>query len=41
MNLPRLAAVALVLFLTKDASGAVTPLVLHQGGRDIPGKRLK
>jgi D-alanyl-D-alanine carboxypeptidase len=25
----------------KDASGAVTQLVLHQGGRDIPGKKVK
>jgi len=25
----------------KDASGAVTHLVLHQGGRDIPGKKMK
>ena len=25
----------------KDASGAVTQLVLHQGGRDMPGKKLK
>jgi hypothetical protein len=25
----------------KDASGAVTHLVLQQGGRDIPGKKLK
>jgi CubicO group peptidase (beta-lactamase class C family) len=25
----------------KDASGAVTQLVLHQGGRDMPGKRIR
>ena len=25
----------------KDASGAVTQLVLHQGGRDMPGKKIK
>lgn len=25
----------------KDASGAVTQLVLHQGGRDVPGKKIK
>jgi CubicO group peptidase (beta-lactamase class C family) len=25
----------------KDASGAVTQLILHQGGRDIPGKKIK
>jgi D-alanyl-D-alanine carboxypeptidase len=24
-----------------DASGAVTQLVLHQGGHDMPGKKLK
>ena len=25
----------------KDASGAVTQLVLHQGGRDVPGRKIK
>jgi hypothetical protein len=25
----------------KDASGAVTQLVLHQGGRDMPAKKIK
>jgi hypothetical protein len=25
----------------KDATGAVTGLVLHQGGRDVPGKKIK
>jgi hypothetical protein len=25
----------------KDASGAVTQLILHQGGRDVPGKKVK
>jgi hypothetical protein len=25
----------------KDASGAVTGLVLHQGGRDMPAKKIK
>ena len=25
----------------KDASGAVTQLVLHQGGRDMPGKKIR
>jgi CubicO group peptidase (beta-lactamase class C family) len=25
----------------KDASGAVTQFVLHQGGRDMPGKKMK
>ena len=25
----------------KDATGAVTGLVLHQGGRDVPGKKTK
>lgn len=26
---------------TRDASGVVTGLVIHQGGRDIPGKKIK
>jgi hypothetical protein len=26
---------------TKDASGAVTQLILHQGGRDVPGRKVK
>jgi hypothetical protein len=25
----------------KDASGAVTQLVLHQGGRDMPAKKIR
>jgi D-alanyl-D-alanine carboxypeptidase len=25
----------------KDASGAITQLILHQGGRDMPGKKIK
>jgi len=25
----------------KDAGGQVTGLVLHQGGRDLPGKKVK
>jgi CubicO group peptidase (beta-lactamase class C family) len=25
----------------KDASGAVTQLILHQGGRDVPGRKVK
>ena len=25
----------------KDGSGAVTQLILHQGGRDVPGKKVK
>lgn len=26
---------------TKDASGAVTGMTLHQGGRDVPGRKVK
>lgn len=29
------------LSLVKDASGKVTGLVLHQGGRDVPAKKIK
>ena len=29
------------LTFVKDASGKVTGLVLHQGGRDVPGKKIK
>jgi hypothetical protein len=25
----------------KDASGAITQLVLHQGGRDMPAKKIR
>ncbi|HKR60811.1 MAG TPA: hypothetical protein VJS64_13905, partial [Pyrinomonadaceae bacterium] len=25
----------------KDAAGAVTGLIIHQGGRDVPGKKVK
>ncbi len=29
------------LEFTKDASGKVTQVILHQGGRDMPGKKIK
>jgi hypothetical protein len=25
----------------KDSNGKVTELILHQGGRDIPGEKIK
>jgi hypothetical protein len=36
-----LRAVDAQITFVKDASGSVTHLVLHQGGRDLPGKRVK
>jgi hypothetical protein len=29
-----------VIMFERDAGGAVTGLVLHQNGRDVPGKKL-
>jgi tetratricopeptide (TPR) repeat protein len=36
-----LRAVEAKVTFTRDAQGAVTGLVIHQGGRDIPGKKIK
>lgn len=36
-----LRAVDAKVTFTRDASGAVTGLIIHQGGRDVPGKKVK
>jgi CubicO group peptidase (beta-lactamase class C family) len=36
-----LRAVDAKVTFTRDASGVVTGLVIHQGGRDVPGKKIK
>jgi hypothetical protein len=36
-----LAAVEAQISFTKDESGAVTGLILHQNGREAPGRRVK
>ena len=36
-----LRAVEAKVTFTRDGQGLVTGLVIHQGGRDIPGKKIK